>query len=168
MAVSERIVFRRYLPTDLPSVLELHTLALRVAGAHDDCVSLDEDLARIEKVYFDGGEFLLGMVGERLAAMGALRRNPSGSVEIKRMRVHPDFQRRGFGEAILKQLEHRAAELGYTVLNLDTTVLQVPAQKMYLKNGYSEYRRSRVGKFEVVFFEKRLLDKDRERPQPAI
>ena len=156
MTVALPITFRRYLPTDLPSVLELHALALHAAGAHDNSISSDDDLQHIETVYLNGGEFLIGLVGERLAAMGALRRNADGSVEIKRMRVHPDFQRRGFGEAILKQLEERAIELGYRVLKLDTTVVQVPAQKMYLKNGYSECGRSRVGSFDVIFFEKRL------------
>ncbi len=55
--------------------------------------------------------------------MGALRRTTNEWAEIKRMRVHPDFQRRGFGQMILEALEARAVALGYAALHLDTTTL---------------------------------------------
>ena len=38
------------------------------------------------------------------------------------MRVHPEFQRRGFGQRILEALEKRAKELGYKEIQLDTIV----------------------------------------------
>ena len=67
------------------------------------------------------------------------------------------WKRQGFGQAILDVLEKEAAERGYKTLCLDTTVLQVAAQKMYLKDGYSEVRRTTQGfPFETIFYEKRL------------
>jgi ribosomal protein S18 acetylase RimI-like enzyme len=89
-------------------------------------------------------------------AMGALRPHPSGRVEIKRMRVHPDHQRRGVGQAMLDHLEARAAELGYTGIYLDTTTLQEPAIALYKKNGYREAARGKRGSFDLLFFEKDL------------
>ncbi len=70
------------------------------------------------------------------------------------MRIAPAFQRRGFGQAILTALERRAVELGYKTLHLDTTVLQKAAQGLYIKNGYSEASRAKVGPFECIFYEK--------------
>lgn len=70
--------------------------------------------------------------------MGAVRRTSADKAEIKRLRVHPDMQRRGFGQQILSELEIRAAGLGYRVLHLDTTTNQVAAQALFAKNGYDD------------------------------
>jgi ribosomal protein S18 acetylase RimI-like enzyme len=51
------------------------------------------------------------------------------------MRVHPDFQGRGFGQTILEALEARARGLGYSILHLETSVLQLAAQKLYRKTA---------------------------------
>lgn len=72
------------------------------------------------------------------------------------MRVHPDFQRRGFGQAILQALEARADEMGYTKLQLETTVQQIAAQKLYIKNGYVEVGRTKIHNFDVILYEKML------------
>ena len=72
------------------------------------------------------------------------------------MRVLPDFQRRGFGQAILQALEVRAADPECTTLHLDTTVQQVAAQTLYLKSGYIEVGRARSGMFDIILYEKRL------------
>ena len=88
--------------------------------------------------------------------MGALQRISDDKAEIKRMRVHPNFQRRGFGQTILNRLEMRADDLGYKILCLDTTVQQIAARKLYEKNGYCEIEQQKISGFDVIFFEKRL------------
>lgn len=119
--------------------------------------SLDEDLDRVEEVYLaGGGEFLVGTVGGRVVAMGALKRTSGLRAEIKRMRVWPECWRRGHGQEMLRALERRAAGLGYSMLHLDTTVGQTAARRLYEKNGFREVSRSRSGGFECVFYEKRL------------
>jgi GNAT superfamily N-acetyltransferase len=88
--------------------------------------------------------------------MGALRRTTADRAEIKRMRVHPDFQHRGFGQAILNALEVKARQLGYKMLHLDTSLQQTAAQQFYAKNGYVEVDRRKQGWFILLFYEKRL------------
>ena len=88
--------------------------------------------------------------------MGALMRLSDDIAEIRRMRVHPDFQRRGLGRQMLSALERRAADLGCRTLVLDTTVQQVPAIQLYTRSGYREVCRSRKGSFEVLEFEKKI------------
>ena len=85
--------------------------------------------------------------------------------EIKRMRVHPLFQGRGHGQAILDALQARAVEMGYTKLCLDTTVQQIAAPKLYLKNGFLEVGRTQKGRFECLLFEKQI--KPISRPHPT-
>ncbi len=99
----------------------------------------DKDLHHIEHVYHHNrGEFLVGSYEGRIIAMGAFRKTSEKLAEIKRMRVHPDFQGRGFGQVILDELEVRTLALGYMKLHLDTSVVQVAAQKLYLKNGFRD------------------------------
>lgn len=75
------------------------------------------------------------------------------------MRVHPDLQGKGIGQIMLATLENRARALGYRVLQLDTTVKQVVAQKLYQKNGYVEIRRETEGwLLETIFYRKDLID----------
>ena len=148
---------RRYRASDHDAVWYLHNVALNEVGAHVGNGPWDDDLHRVEAEYIDaGGEFYVGIISERVVAMGALKRLTETRAEICRMRVHPDFQRRGLGTRILSKLEERASELGFRTLTLDTTVGQVAAMSMYLKAGYREVARGRKFGFEVVAFEKRI------------
>lgn len=149
---------RRYQPSDHTAVCELHKAALLAAGAYIGG-AFDTDLDQIETVYLnDTGEFLVGTLQDRVVAMGALRKTDTdpARAEIKRMRVHADFQRQGFGQAIYDALEKRAIELGYSLLHLDTAVVLVGAQHFYAKNGYQEVRRGKLGGLDCIFYEKRI------------
>jgi ribosomal protein S18 acetylase RimI-like enzyme len=151
------LTLRRYNDSDHDAVWNLHNLALARAGAHAGNGPWDDDLHQIADVYLErGGEFVVGFDGARLVAMGALKRTTATHGEIKRMRVHPDFQRRGYGRQILEYLEARAAALGYTVLRLDTTLQQTAAQALYTTNGYSEVGRKQWREFTIIFYEKQL------------
>ena len=146
---------RRYETSDKLAVRRLHDDALNEVGAHLGSGPWDEDLDEIEDVYLgSGGEFLVGILEGEVVAMGALKRLPSHAAEVKRMRVRPELQRRGYGQAMLDALHRRAAELGYSTLRLDTTVQQLAARHLYLGNGYSEVGRGSIGPFECVFYER--------------
>ena len=148
---------RRFCSTDHDAVWELHNVALLQIGAHAGNGPWDDDLHRIEAEYVTtGGEFLVGIANGRIIAMGALRRHSEDQASIRRMRVHPDVQRRGLGRQMLSALEQRAAELGFRTLTLDTTVQQVPAIHLYTRSGYKEVRMSRKTGFEVVEFQKKI------------
>ena len=150
-----RLHVRRYEPRDKDAVRRLHDDALNEVGAHLGSGPWDEDLDEIEDFYLkSGGEFLVGLLDEEVVAMGALRRISPETAELKRMRVRPDLQGRGYGQSLLDALHRRAAELGYFTLRLDTTVQQRVAQRLYLKNGYREARRGSIGTFECIFYER--------------
>ena len=89
-----------------------------------------------------------------VVAMGALRRISLDAAEVKRMRVRPGLQGRGFGQAMLDSLHRRASRIGYTTLHLDTTVQQRAARGLYLKNGYREVGRGIVGPFDCIYYER--------------
>ena len=76
------LFIRSYLPSDRQAVWNLHVSALEAVGARVQHPTYrhDADLDDIENVYLNGGgEFLAGLLDERIVAIGALKRL-SGSV----------------------------------------------------------------------------------------
>jgi ribosomal protein S18 acetylase RimI-like enzyme len=146
---------RRYRRGDRGAVWRLHNLALHQIDAHPGNGQWDRDLHQIEAEYLAaGGEFLVGTVGERVVAMGALKRHTDRCAKITRMRVHPDVQRRGLGNRLLVALERCARQRGVTRLLVETTAEQTAALRLYMGSGYREMGRRWHGRYEVVALEK--------------
>ncbi len=154
---------RRYTDADAAAVWALHNNSLNLVDAHGGNGAWDEDLQNVQEVYLEaGGEFLVGEANGKLVAMGALLRAGPTTGEIKRMRVDLNYQRQGFGRRILAGLEARARELGYRRLRLDTTTGQTAAQALYEESGFTKIGTGRMGRFELIIYEKRL-----DSPAPA-
>ena len=147
---------RRYRSSDRSAVWELHNVALSQIGAHPGNGPWDRDLQCVEAEYLaTGGEFYVGVIDERIVAMGALKRLTAGCAEIKRMRVDPRMQRRGLGAQMLRALERSARSRGVSVLTARTTIGQMAARRLYSGFGYREVGRTCEGEFEVLTLEKR-------------
>ncbi len=151
------MTIRQYRNSDRDQVIALHVLALQPTGTEARGGAWDEDLENIEAVYLhNGGEFLVGERNGEILAMGALRKVSSSLAEIKRMRVHPHWQRQGLGQLFLDRLQMRAIELGYTKLCLDTSLQLTAAQALYRKNGFVELGRTVLSGLDAILFEKQL------------
>jgi ribosomal protein S18 acetylase RimI-like enzyme len=148
---------RRYTPADQEAVEFLHVHAMQQTGAYLGRGPWDDDVYAIEATYLhQQGDFLIGEWGGRFVAMGGFRPTSPERVEIKRMRVHPDYQGRGLGQIILSELEARARAQGYTTLHLDTSPAQVAARRLYEKNGFYPVGRTIINGLEVILYEKSL------------
>jgi ribosomal protein S18 acetylase RimI-like enzyme len=148
---------RRYHSADYDAVWGLHISGLQQLDARLGDGPWDDDLHAIESSYFDGGgEFFVGTCEGKIVAMGAFRRVTDRCAEIKRMRVTSEYQRRGFGEAILVRLMSAATKLDYTEFCLDTMEQMTAARRLYEKHGFKEVRRGELGRLKIVFYEKRM------------
>ncbi len=148
---------RRYQDCDREQVLHLHKVALAGVGADAGPGPWDDDLAQIEQAYLTArGDFLVGILDDRVAAMGALRQVDEHIVELKRMRVSPELQGQGLGRRLLRALEGRARELGYTRIVLDTTERQAAAIALYQHEGYLETGQGELAGLPTLFFRKTL------------
>jgi len=166
------LTLRRYTCADQEAVEHLHVFALQQAGAYLGRGRWDDDIYAIKEVYLKNqGAFLIGECEGLVVAMGALKRTSPERAEIKRMRVHPEYQGRGYGQLILDELEAHARALGYQTLHLDTSILQLPAQRLYEKNGFREVGRDtyqqEVGRdtyqqLEVILYEKQLPEGEKK------
>jgi len=67
---------------------------------------------------------------------GAIKEYTPGTMEIKRMFVHPTQRGKGIASSILQELETWAKDLGYTKCILETGQKQFEAVALYHKNGY--------------------------------
>ena len=148
---------RRYQAQDNAVVKKLHYAGLKQFGAGEHDPYWDGDLDDIENVYIKNrGDFLVGLRGNEIIAMGAIRKFSETCGEIKRIRIRRDCQRQGHGQTILLKLMDIAAEMGYTELCLDTLAGNLPAQRLFEKFGFKETQRRKVGTYDIVFYGKSL------------
>jgi putative acetyltransferase len=88
--------------------------------------------------------FLVAKLEGEPVGCGALR--PYGDqephvAEIKRMYVKPAVRGRGVSRSILAKLESLARGFGYSVIRLETGLLQPEAIHLYVKAGYTRIAR---------------------------
>jgi len=111
--ITSPFLLRRYQPGDEVAIWDLHERVLRQVDAFLPG-PWNDDLHDIPAAYLNnGGEFLVGVIDDRIVAMGAFRRTDDKRAELKRMRVELAHQGHGYGGILLRELEARARELGY-------------------------------------------------------
>ena len=151
---------RRYRPEDNKVVRELNDAGVAQMDLPVDIRTvphIDSDFDDIEGVYLNGhGEFIVGLENGEIMAMGAFKKRTPECAEFKRLRIRPDCQRKGYGEAIMLKLAELAAEMGYTEGFLDTLNTNYRAQRLFKKLGWVKSGGGKMGPFELFFYTKKL------------
>jgi GNAT superfamily N-acetyltransferase len=146
--------------TDLyhDQMMHLHRSAMEAACAYKGEGPWDDDLRDIPNVYCSGkGCFLLLVEDNTLIAMGAFRHVDDSTAEIKRMRVLPSMQGKGFGGFILDELEKHARKAGYTNLILETSLIQERANRLYFSRGFVKERSEVIDGYTCTWYRKNLV-----------
>jgi ribosomal protein S18 acetylase RimI-like enzyme len=128
---------RRYERRDKEAVWRVHERAFR-AALPEFSPAVDRDLRDVPDAYLADGEFLVGERAGELVACGGFLPVGDGAVELKRLRVLPNCWRRGYGRALVRELERRARERDYQRAVLDTSEHLEAAQALYRSLGYEE------------------------------
>ncbi|MBP7334399.1 GNAT family N-acetyltransferase [Niveispirillum sp.] len=103
--------------------------------------------------------FLLARRDGRAVGCGALRIDPSGYGEIKRMYVDPIHRGRGIASSIMAGLEQQARAEGLGLLKLETGTLQREAVGLYRRLGFTDcgaFGDYPCGGDASIFMEKKL------------
>ncbi|MGG1517056.1 GNAT family N-acetyltransferase [Paenibacillus oryzisoli] len=151
------ITIRRYSTLDTDDLWRIHLLVIAEANVEPTHQHYHDILHIPEQYLKQGGEFLVGMDNQGvILAMGGLKLLEGGRAEIKRLRVHPSYQKKGYGQQILTSLEGKAKELGISHLILDTLNNQFGAQSLFAKNGYQQKGPAVIDGFDVILYEKSL------------
>lgn len=87
-----------------------------------------------------GGYFVLARFHTRPVGCGAFRpyQAEAGTVEIKRIFVHPELRGRGLARRVMEALEAEARRRGFTHAILETAGGQPEAIGLYRSCGYAE------------------------------
>ncbi len=150
----EKVYLRQYEDSDQKAVWQLHVDGLKQTDSFIDDSRFDQDFKNIKKAYLNNkGEFFVASLNNEVVGMGALKKVDDKTAEIKRMRVAINHQGKGIGSMILDHLTERAKELGYKKLILDTTTNQEAAKRLYEKRGFREFKRSKAGNLEMIYYE---------------
>lgn len=159
-----KLIIRRFLASEKKQIKDFYELASVHSEIGYRSGPWEADFEDIDRVYVDtGGDFLVGIIDEKIVAMVGLLRKSDHIAHIRRMRVHPDYRRKGYAGEILRKIEEIAKENGVKELQLKTSTQQKMAQNFYEKNGYvklekeKEYYTEGGGNaFEVVWYRKIL------------
>lgn len=147
---------RRYKPEDNAAAKELNYagLAQMMEDTKWEGIEVaDGDYDDIENIYMNHrGDFLVGTLNGEVVVTGAVKKMDETYAEIKRIRVKPEFQRQGHGEAMLKELIRVAGKLGYEKLRIDTMRTNTRAQELFKKVGFKDQTPGMIEVYEVFFY----------------
>jgi len=90
----------------------------------------------LEQFRLPRAAFLVAWLDDMPIGCGAITTLDERTAHFKRVFVRPGFRGHGFGRLIMNALEEKAAELGYSVLFLETADKQLEAIGMYTSLGY--------------------------------
>ena len=99
--------------------------------------SLREEIDRIRAYYGERhGGFWVATDGPRIVGMFGLELLSAGTMEVRRMYVDPDAQRRGIARRMLRFAEDECRRRNIGRIDLSTSELQGPALSLYRNAGY--------------------------------
>lgn len=172
MAGVREWTIRPYEPADRAGVRALHD---RTPPAGSPPGKLPqrwpEDLDRIPELFrafwvvttgLDGNDEVIGMAGVKAVDAevpahlfpGDVDR--TGTIQLLRMRIAPEWQRRGIGSGLVATVVAWARESGYRSVILETTVEQAPAVALYRRHGFAEIGRSTLEHYTLVWMRRDL------------
>ena len=116
-----------------------HQADLSLIDQYFDAKAFEEELATLPGKYAPPkGRLQLALYDDQPAGCIALRELDTQICEMKRMFVYPELQGKGIGRALAETLIREAQTIGYTRMQLDTSVRQVEAQNLYRSLGFKE------------------------------
>jgi len=102
-----------------------------------------------------------GVIAGTVLLQKASPANQPHRCEVAKLLVHRDFRRRGLGTLLMRALESKARELGFTLVNFDAVAHGAP-EKFYRELGFTcagyipGYAYGREGLHDTALFYKKL------------
>lgn len=115
-------------------------LNLHLTGMHDSSPPGSVFALDLSGLQARGGTVWSAWIGPELAGIGALKAFAARHGELKSMRTHPRFLRRGVGAALLDHIVAEARTRGMTRLSLETGSGPAfePALALYRQRGFAD------------------------------
>jgi len=155
-------------PSDIPGHGDIERIGAAYLDAGGEFLVGVLDSADAGPAAFDGADHdreTVETFDGLVAAMGGFlpnedgyddERTVAGAAELHRMRVAPPVQGRGYGTDLLRALERRVREAGFTRVLATTARRQDRALALYAGAGYDRVDTTMYGEYDLVHFEKTL------------
>ncbi|MBR5936949.1 MAG: GNAT family N-acetyltransferase [Clostridiales bacterium] len=134
---------------DLREILDLQYIAYQSEAAlfgNKDIPPLKQTLEEVAEEYREG--IILKLVNESGKIIGSVRaKEKDGTVYVGKLMVHPDHQKKGYGRALLLEIEKYFPKMRY---ELFTSTRSVENIRLYEKAGYRRFDEKAVDD-ELVF-----------------
>lgn len=130
-------------------------LPLEESIAHHEARGDLNDMDDIQNNDFEnGGTFLVMTEGNEIICTGGIRRHAADVCELKRLWLLQEFQRKGLGYQMIRELLGFAKAAGYRRIRLETDpVHQKRAVDFYTKIGFHEVPIPNAGDDEDIVME---------------
>ncbi len=147
-------IIRDWQPCDRNNAADLIFAVLSEYGLECQADQADRDVLHVESAYWEtGGQFWVvehqGQVVGTAGFYPVSRR--SGSVEIRKMYLHPSVRGRGLGRWLLTALEDAIADQGYDWIWVETASVLKEAVKLYESSGYHRTTGIETARCDVVY-----------------
>jgi ribosomal protein S18 acetylase RimI-like enzyme len=154
---------RSFVPADQAACQSLYEQGL-IGGklSENDTAS---DIDNIDGEYMKpGNHFWVAEASATIVGMIGVQHHDEGVGEIRRLRVHPDFRRRGIGTALVETAVRFCREENYLKVTLDTFMERGPALRLFEQFKFRHYRTKTFGEKELVYFYLDLYAGDEREP----
>jgi ribosomal protein S18 acetylase RimI-like enzyme len=113
------------------------------------------DIENIEEAYFsDEGQSALWVADfdDEVIGMIGVQKTSDHEAEVRRLRVHKDFRRRGLGAKLMEQALGFCQHHGYLKVMLDVRIERAPAIKLFEKFGFTLARQRELDNRKILEF----------------
>ncbi|HEY8749857.1 MAG TPA: GNAT family N-acetyltransferase [Tepidisphaeraceae bacterium] len=128
---------------------------------NDTAADIDNIIGEYMK---SGNHFWVAEADGPIVGMIGVQHHDEGVGEIRRLRVHPDYRRRGIGTALVETAVRFCREQNYLKVTLDTFMERDPALKLFEQFKFRHYRTKTFGDKELVYFYLDLYAGDAREP----
>ena len=163
MEFPSNVNIRTFEPPDHAAVKELYLNGLLGGQLASNDTGFDIDDIRLAYFSNPNSHFWVADADGQIIGMIGVQQLEPGIGEIRRLRVHTEFRRRGVGSSMLQRALEFCRDRGMLKVTLDTYIEREPALKLFEKFNFRHDRtRESAGK-QLLFFYLDLYGSDKSK-----
>lgn len=148
---------------DHAAVKALYTDGLLGGKLADNDTGFDIDDVALAYMSTPGSHFWVAEADGAIVGMIGVQQLDAGVGEIRRLRVDPDYRRRGIGSALLQKALEFCRDQGLLKVTLDTFIEREPALKLFEKFNFRHDKTREAAGKQLLFFYLDLYGSDKSK-----
>jgi len=161
----DEFVIRSFQPADQAACLKLYRGGLLGGTIADNDTGIDIDDIDASYMKDKSSHFWVAVVVDRVVGMIGVQKYEADEGEIRRLRIDPNFLRRGIGTALLKTAINHCHDHGILKVTLDTWIDRELALKAFDEFNFVHQRTRESNGKQLLTFYLDIYGSDREDSQ---